>query len=798
MEYIEFLGACGTRTSDKGSTCIQIGKHSVIDAGNLIATLDDAVSRINQIFLTHAHLDHICDIPFLVEEIIATASEPLKIYALKETIEVLKSSIFNNDIWPDFSQIKLLNSDKNTIEFIEIKIDTTYWVEDLSLVPIKTNHTDGSCGYIIKKDHQGILVTSDTYISDTLLAKLNEDRSIHSLCIDVSFSSEYDKLAYDSRHLTPKLLYQELKKLKRDDLAIYPMHLKPFFHDDIVREIADYNILKNRSKILLDGDRVYFDPEIKTEQHDRKKSEIENLFIELSSVAIALSSEKNIDHLLEFILIKAKILTHADGGTLYLLNTKTDMLEFKVVQTDSLDIKMGGSGGVITWDPLPLYTADGTKNSHMVAAVAVLEDSVINIPDVYNTDSFDFSGTKLFDQKTGYRSQSMLVIPLKNHEDMIIGVLQLINKKNHYDQIDAFSSFDENITTALASEAAVALTKQQLINDLENLLESFLRTINIAIEAKSEYTAGHIEKMVNITDMITKAIDRDQSIFKDINYTDWETREIKLAALMHDIGKITTPEYVVDKATKLQTIYDRIETVEMKAEIRKRDLKIEYLEKREEADSYRRAELLNEYSSAIKQIDREIEFIKEANNGSEFFCDQKVERVKEIAKAQITINGIEKDWLSSDEVMNLSIQKGTLTKEERLKINNHALVSLQMLQQLPFPKKYEHIPEIAAAHHEQINGGGYPLGLKGDEISFEARILAVADIFEALTASDRPYKKAKKLSESMKILYFMAKENSIDREIVKFIYDSGLYLKIAKKIISPENIDDIDFDFTYS
>lgn len=797
MEYIEFLGACGTRTSYAGSTCIQIARHTVIDAGNLIAPLDDAVSEIHQIFLTHAHLDHICDIPFLIEEIIATASKPLRIYALKETIQTLKSSIFNNDIWPDFSQIKLLNANKNTIELIEIKTDTVYEVEGLSVTPIKTNHTSGSCGYIIEKNHQGIMVTADTYVSDIIWERLNRDKWIHSLCIDVSFPSKYDQLALDSKHLTPKLLHQELKKLHRNDLAVYPMHLKPFFYNTIVKEIASYHILNDKSKILSDGDRIYFDQNRKSIQHNRKKNKIDTLMRELSGIAIALTAEKNIDHLLELILVEAKMLTKADGGTLYLLDSKTNTLAFKVVQTDSLHIKMGGSNGTITWDPLPLYTADGAKNSHMVAAVAVLEDSVINIPDVYDTDRFDFSGTKLFDQKTGYRSQSMLVVPLKNHEDIIIGVLQLINKKNRYGQIDSFSSFDEQITTALASEAAIALTKQQLINDLEDLLESFLHTINIAIEEKSKYTAGHIEKMVDITEMLTLAINADQTVFKDKNYSDQEIKEIKLAALMHDIGKITTPEYVVDKATKLQTIYDRIETVKMKAEIRKRDLKIAYLEMCEQADEKAKTALLNEYDSSIKKIDEEFAFLEEANSGSEFFSDQKIEMVKNIAKNQIVIDGIRKHWLSDDEVLNLTIQKGTLSDNERLKINNHALVGLQMLRQLPFPKKYEHIPEIAGAHHEQINGKGYPLGLRGNALSFEARILAIADIFEALTASDRPYKKAKKLSESMKILYLMAKDNQIDRTIVKFLYDSGLYLKIAKKIIPIENIDDCHIDFVY-
>jgi len=796
MDYIEFLGTCGTRTLSQGATCIKIAENTVIDAGNLINSSIGEITEINNIFLTHAHLDHIIDIPFLIEEIVVKSSKPLKIYALKETIEALKSFIFNNEIWPDFSQIKLINGIENTIEFKEVYVDISYQVEDLTIIPVKTNHTAGSCGYIVKKNHQGIFITADTYISDTIWEKLNTYTWIHSLCIDVSFSSDYDTLAHDSKHLTPKLLYQELKKLHRDDLAIFPMHLKPFFYEKIVKELSEYNFMNdNRSKILLDGDRIYFDKKRGVIHYNGSK--IDALISELTNVSVALSGEKNIDNLLELILTEAKKMTYADGGTLYLLNPKTNMLEFKVVQTDSLNIKMGGKSGDITWDALPLKKSDGSKNSNMVAVVSVLEDSIINIVDVYNTDRFDFSGTKSFDKKTGYRSESMLVIPLKNHEDAIIGVLQLINKKNQYSKITTFSTFDESITKALASEAAVALTKQQLIDDLEHLLESFLHSINIAIEKKSKYTAGHIEKMVSITEMITDAINSDKTVFKNKNYSDPELKEIKMAALMHDVGKISTPEYVVDKATKLQTIYDRIETVKMRGEIRKRDLEIAYLKKSNNVDKETEKVLFSNYMTTIEKIDKELSFLEEANKGSEFFNDRNIEKVKEIAKAQIMIDGIGQNWISNDELMNLTVQKGTLNDEERQIINKHAMVSLEMLKPLPFPKKYARIPEIAAAHHEHIDGSGYPLGLKGDALSFEARILAVADIFEALTASDRPYKKAKKLSESMKILYFMALDNHIDRDIVKFIYESGLYLEIARKIIPEKYIDECSIDFEY-
>jgi len=797
MEYIEFLGTCGTRTAECRPTCVRIAGHTVIDAGNLIDGLGKQVGQIEHIFLTHAHLDHICDIPFLIEERVAKATVPLHIYALEETIAVLKTSFFNNEIWPDFSEIKLMHGLENTIVFHVLETEQSYRVEGLTITPVKTNHTEGSCGYVVGQEAGSILVTADTYRCEKVWEKLNSDRSIHSLCIDVSFPSAYEQLARDSKHLTPRLLQEEMQQLERDDISLYPMHIKPLFYDRVVEEIEALHLLKGRSAILADGDRIYFDPRRGMGHREEGYADYESLIDELTTISVALSAEKDTDRLLELIVEEAKLLTRADGGTLYLLDSETQKLEFKVVQSDSLGIRMGGSSDQISWEGLPLFHADGTPNSHMVAAVSVLETRPINIADVYDTEQFDFSGTKAFDKETGYRSRSMLVIPLKNHEDAVIGVLQLINRKCSDGLVGRFSGFDEKITTALASEAAVALTKQQLIDDLERLFESFLQSINVAIEQKSKYTAGHIEKMVAITEMLIDAINRDEKYFADKHYTPQEIKEVRLAALMHDVGKIATPEYVVDKATKLETIYDRIASIRLKAEIRKRDLEIRYLYESRGMSEEKKKRVRKTFEEKRKAVEKEFSFLEEANGGSEFFSDEDIAKVQEIATAQIEIAGRRQNWLTEDEVMNLTIRKGTLTEEERQIVNNHAVIGLKMLERLPFPKKYARIPEIASEHHEQINGEGYPRGLKGDALSFEARILAVADIFEALTASDRPYKRAKKLSEAMQILYWMAKENRIDRDIVRFFYESGLYLKVAGKILKEEYIDVCDLDFSF-
>ncbi len=258
-DYIKFLGANGAKTRTKGLTSIQLSQNCVIDGGNIIHGLGESMIDIDTIFLSHPHLDHICDIPFLADEVIWKKKKPIKIYALQDTIDSIKNHLFNNQIWPDFTQIHFPNSNISVIELITIETDVTYEMDSFNITPIKTNHTTGSCGYIIKQLDQGIFVTADTYCSDIIWDRLNSDKSIHTLCIDVSFPSQYDQLAEDSKHLTPKLLHKELQKLQRDDINISLIHLKPSFYNTIIQEVKEYNLLLGNGRILQDNDIIYFD-----------------------------------------------------------------------------------------------------------------------------------------------------------------------------------------------------------------------------------------------------------------------------------------------------------------------------------------------------------------------------------------------------------------------------------------------------------------------------------------------------------------------------------------------------------
>jgi HD-GYP domain-containing protein (c-di-GMP phosphodiesterase class II) len=515
-------------------------------------------------------------------------------------------------------------------------------------------------------------------------------------------------------------------------------------------------------------------------------------FKKLTQIGVALSAEKNIGRLLELIVDEARKFTHADGGTLYIMSDDEQELRFAIVQNDTLKIRMGGISDEIEWNPVSLTNPDGSPNYSNVSAYAAVSGNVVNIPDVYDAEGFNFEGTRKFDEKTGYRSKSMLVVPMRNHERDIIGVLQLLNAMDTVtNEPIPFSSDSQEMTESLASQAAVALTNNRLIRDLENLLESVITSIATAIDEKSPYTGGHVRRVAKLTMAIVQKINESKDgPYADVFFNEDQMREIRIAAWLHDVGKVTTPEYVVDKSTKLETICDRIELLKTRFEILKRDHQIEMLKagiagreipiQQESADGHDRFD---------KMIEDDLNFLISSNVGAEFMGSDKIERLKGIAQRKWVYNGEESNFLTYNEIYNLSIQRGTLTEEERDVINNHAMVTFKMLSKLPFPKKLRNVSKYAAAHHERPDGSGYPLGLKGDQLSLQSRILALADIFEALTAKDRPYKKGKTLSEVIKIMGFMVKDGHIDGELYEFMLKERTHLDYAREELSPQQID---------
>lgn len=525
---------------------------------------------------------------------------------------------------------------------------------------------------------------------------------------------------------------------------------------------------------------------------DITKTDLPKLLGELNAIGVALSAEKDHARLLEMILVRAMEITNADGGTLY-SRTEDNRLKFEIMHTNSLNIHRGSEGEPIPFNPVPLYESEGVPNRHNVAACAVLDRKTINISDAYTNTDFDFSGTRKFDQKTGYLSQSFLTVPMTNHENTIIGVLQLINARNSKTgAIMPFSSLAQQLVESLASQAAVTITNQSLIEAQKNLFDALIQLIANAIDEKSPYTAGHCRRVPLLTNMIANAACNVRyGPFRDFTMTEEEIYELDVAAWLHDCGKITTPEYVVDKSTKLETIFDRMHLVDARFEILKRDAVIASLKKKLSAtgnvDGADR-----ELEAMLAQLDSDRDFIRTCNIGGETITDDAVQRIDRIAGMRWQPPaGTETSLLSEEEVQNLKIGRGTLSYREREIINNHVAVTIKMLESLPYPKHLKRVPEFAGGHHEKMDGTGYPNKLQRAQMSIPARMVAIADVFEALTAKDRPYKKAMSLSKSLTILGRMKLDHHIDPDLFDLFIWEKIYLKYAEAHLGPDQIDEV-------
>ena len=511
-----------------------------------------------------------------------------------------------------------------------------------------------------------------------------------------------------------------------------------------------------------------------------------NRLDELNAIGASLSSERNLGKLLENIVGAAMKITHADAGTLYLVDDEKQVLTFEILHNLSLDIRMGGtSGNPIPFYPIQMYH-DGQANHAMVVSHAALSGDTINIPDAYAADGFDFSGTKKFDTKTGYRSRSFLAVPMRDHEHEVIGVLQLINAMDEtHSEVLQFSRDDQKLLESLTSQAAIAVRNQRLIQHLEELFEAFIKLINTAIDDKSPYTGGHCARVPVLTMMLAEAASRTETgPLKDFKLADQDRYELKMAGLLHDCGKITTPVHVVDKATKLHTRFDRIRLIDTRFEVLKRDARIVMLEGKR---------TLDEYDALIAQLDDDREFLRRSNIGGEKMSDADVERVQRIAAYRWRdIDGEMRDFLSADELENLTIRAGTLTAAEREIINHHIVVTIKMLESLPWPRHLKRVPEYAGGHHERMDGKGYPRGLTREQMSVQARLMGIADIFEALTAKDRPYKEGKTLTESLTILGRFKENGHIDPDLFDVFIREKVYLDYARQFLAPEQIDAVD------
>ncbi|MBN2751860.1 MAG: GAF domain-containing protein [Rhodospirillaceae bacterium] len=553
----------------------------------------------------------------------------------------------------------------------------------------------------------------------------------------------------------------------------------------------------------------------------------DRLLSRLVELGIALSAETDRNRLLETLLLEAKNLTNADGGTLYLMSDD-DTLCFEIIRNDTLNIAMGGTTGCAIDFPCVHLTdpKTGAPNHKNVASHAAIAKDIVVIDDAYDAEGYDFSGTRAFDAHTGYRSTSFMTVPLLTTEHEVVGVLQLINARDATGTVIPFRASVKPIIAALASQAAIAIDNRLLLDAQRALLDSFIQVIANAIDEKSPYTGGHCQRVPVIADLLALAANEQTTgPFADFTLSEDKRYALHLAAWLHDCGKVTTPEYVVDKSTKLETIYDRLHEIRARFEILRRDAEIRCLNRQLSGTDKATAEA--NLAAEIQALTDDYAFIADCNLGGAFMSDDKIARLQEISQRTFTRTfdrTIGLSWEETQrvqnvpglcqtpatehvlddradhtigaynlgELYNLGIRRGTLSNEEREKINDHVTVTIRMLNQLPFPRKLKDVPEYAGGHHEQCNGGGYPNKLTRDQMSVPARIMAVADIFEALTAADRPYKTPKPLSEAVKIMSFMKKDGHIDPDLFDLFLSSGAYRIYAEKHLRPEQIDDVD------
>lgn len=624
-----------------------------------------------------------------------------------------------------------------------------------------------------------------------------------------------------TRHVTRALmrLSADSERLRRLDFSTPPGDVQSYLYE--VQALSDAQRVMHRS--IRDRTAALEAAQAKLRQ--------------LVESGIRMGREQQRERLLRDVLFGARDLAHCQAATLF-IRTEAQTLRFAVRTSDD----------ALPAHEIPLHDpATGEPQHRYVATHVALSGETVVIDDVYAETRFDLSGTKRFSEASGLRAVSMLAVPLAPRPGDVIGVLQLINAQDAAGRAVPFDPEVVGFVEALAAQAAVTLENQNLLEAQKALVDALIQIIAGAIDAKSAYTGGHCERVPELALMLAEAAtaEREGPLADFAFRTEEEWREFRIGAWLHDCGKVTTPEYVVDKATKLETIYNRIHEVRTRFEVLLRDAEIERLRDLHER-GVPRAEADARCAARRAQLQDDFAFVAECNLGGEFMAPERIERLRAIAAQtwwrhfddrlglsheeaerharepapalpvaeplladkphHIIARGPDKaldpkygfqvrvpeHLYHHGELYNLSIGRGTLTEEERFKINEHIIQTIVMLDRMPFPKSLRRVPEYAGTHHETLVGTGYPRRLTAAQLSVPARIMAIADIFEALTAADRPYKQAKTLSESIKILSFFKKDGHVDPVLFDLFLTSGVYRRYAERFLRPDQIDEVD------
>ncbi len=469
------------------------------------------------------------------------------------------------------------------------------------------------------------------------------------------------------------------------------------------------------------------------------------------SIALELSAEKNFDLLMRKILLEAMDTCNCDAGTVYLL--EDEHLHFHTMFTRSKGIPAPGQTPRPNLPPVPL------KRTHVCACCA-MDHKKINLPDIYESTEYDFTGAQKYDSINGYRTGSMLVIPMSDEKDNIIGVLQLINAMDENGNTVPFSKDYEEIVQALASLTAVSINNHKLAQEINDLLQSFVQVMVDAIDTRSSYNASHTRSMVRYGD---RFIDWLNAGDRGWTFTEDEKDAFLMSVWLHDIGKLLVPADVLDKANRLQGISDDI----------KNRIDIGILQ--EEIRGLKDPASAGTCRGKQKELRDAWETILSADNKG-FLDDEIMKKLSRIAQLNcLNAQGEEIPILTKKEYTSITVRKGTLTEEEKSEVEKHVVYTARMLEKMNFKGIYKDVPHLAGSHHEYIDGSGYPNHISNGELSDENRLITILDIYDALTAEDRPYKPAIPSVKAFSILHAMCEEGKLDRRIVDLFEESGAW-----------------------
>ena len=527
------------------------------------------------------------------------------------------------------------------------------------------------------------------------------------------------------------------------------------------------------------------------EEHQRTRQDLRQAVSDLETlnkIGVALSNERNTDALLELILSKSREITSADAGSLYLAEedekSGNKYLVFKLTQNDSHSV------------PFRQFKMD--IDTHSIAGYAAATGQILNIKDAYRIRNLPFRLNRDFDQKFGYRTKSMLVLPMKNQKDEVIGVLQLINSKKHpgvkltsrkivWEEVGPFSQQRQELASSLASQAAVALENNLLYRDIEQLFEGFVRASVTAIESRDPTTFGHSERVAKLTVALAETVDRlDSGPFKDVHFTREDIREIRYASILHDFGKVGVREEVLVKAKKLYP--PQIELIKKRFQYIRKSLELENYRKkldhvlRNGNQGYEEyfARIDGDQGRELQNLDDFLQDILQANEPT--VLPEKISvKLGQIAGWSFDDpSGPSEPLLTQEELQLLSITKGSLNPDERMQIESHVIHSFRFLEKIPWTKELKRVPEIARAHHEKLDGSGYPYRMKSEDIPFQAKMMTISDIFDALTARDRPYKKAVPVERALTIIGNEVESQLLDPVLFNLFLEAKIYQITAR------------------